>query len=235
MNNANRKTALNTVKTNAILAGVIVSICANGYALHQIKAIQDTLTNQNQTETTSEELNTNHYETIQAECLISLCKSKNDMKSKNDNLTEMAIPDYDTSFKSYMSYKCITNKSSNQYKLQQKAYTDDMGLRKVDDYYLVAMGTYYSDTIGDKFRITLEDDKVFDVMIGDIKADIHTDKNNMYSPVYNSNGKFISANVIEFIVDTKKIDKSVRRLGSVNAYDDFKGNITKIERIEPNE
>ena len=235
MNNANRKTTLNTDKTNIILIGIIVSICTNGYTLHQMKAIQDTLTNQNQTETTSEELNTDHYKTIQVEGLISLCKSKNDMKSKNDNLTEMAIPDYDTSFKSYMSYKCITNKSSNQYKLQQKAYTDNMGLRKVDDYYLVAMGTYYSDTIGDKFRITLEGDKTFDVMIGDIKADIHTDKNNMYSPVYNSNGKFISANVIEFIVDISKIDKSVRRLGSVNAYDEFKGNIAKIERIEPNE
>lgn len=229
MNNANRKTALNTVKTNAILVGIIVSICTNGYILHQIKAIQDTLTNQ--TETTSEELNTNHYETIQAEGLISLCKSKNNMKSKNDNLIEMAIPDYDTSFKSYMSYKCITNKSSNQYKLQQKAYTDNMGLRKVDDYYLVAMGTYYSDNIGDRFRITLEGDKTFDVMIGDVKADIHTDKNNMYSPVYNSDGSFKSANVIEFIIDTKSVDRKVKLMGDVSAYDEFAGNIVKIERI----
>ena len=232
MNNANYKTTLrNTIKANAILVGIIVSICTNGYTLHQIKAIQDTLTNQNQIETTSEELNTNHCETIQVEGLISLSKSKNDMKSKNDNLTEMAIPDYDTSFKSYMSYKCITNKSSNQYKLQQKAYTDNMGLRKVDNYYLVAMGTYYSDTIGDKFRITLEGDKVFDVMIGDIKADIHTDKNNMYSPVYNSNGTFKSANVIEFIIDTKSVDRKVKLMGDVSAYDEFAGNIMKIERI----
>lgn len=235
MNYANHKTTLNNIKTNAILVGILVSICANGYALSQIKKIDDTLTNQSKTDTVSEELNTNYCETIQGEGIIALAKSKNNIKVKSDNLIEMTVPDYDTSFKSYMSYKCITNKSSDQYKLQQKAYTDDMGLRKIDDYYLVAMGTYYSNTVGDKFRITLEDDKSFNVMIGDIKADIHTDKNNMYSAVYNSNGKFISANVLEFIVDTNKIDKSVRRLGSVNAYDDFKGNIIKIERIEANE
>lgn len=233
MNYANHKTTLNNIKTNAILVGILVSICANGYTLSQIKKIDNTLTNQNKTDLVSEELNTNYCKTIQVEGIIALTKSKNN--TKRGNLIEMTIPDYDTSFKSYMSYKCITDKSSNQYKLQQKAYTDDMGLRKVDDYYLVAMGTYYSDTIGDKFRITLEGDKTFNVMIGDIKADIHTDKNNMYSAVYNSNGKFISANVLEFIVDTNKIDKSVRRLGSVNAYDDFKGNIIKIERIESNE
>ena len=54
----------------------------------------------------------------------------------------------------------------------------------------------------------------------------------MYSPVYDNNGNLISANVIEFIVDTNKLDRSVTKLGTVSAYDNFKGNIVKIERTD---
>lgn len=157
------------------------------------------------------------------------CKSS--VKSKIQT-NEYSIPDYDTSFKAYMDYRAITDKSSAQYMLQREAYTDDMGLRKYEDHYIVAMGTYYSDNVGDTFKITLDNDTSFNVIIGDIKADCHTDSKNMYSPVYNENGNFISANVIEFIVDTKKLDKSVKRMGTVSAYDIFKGNIVKIERTD---
>lgn len=161
------------------------------------------------------------------------CQSK--IKGKNNsenNATKYYIPDYDTSFKTYMDYRKITDKTSAQYMLQMEAYTDDIGLRKYEDHYIVAMGTYYSNNVGDTFKITLDNDKSFDVIIGDIKADCHTDDKNMYSPVYDNNGNFISANVIEFIVDTKKLNKSVKKLGTVSAYDDFKGNILKIERTD---
>ena len=131
-----------------------------------------------------------------------------------------------------MDYRKITDKSSAQYMLQIEAYTDDMGLRKYEDHYIVAMGTYYSDNVGDTFKITLDNDTSFNVIIGDIKADCHTDSQNMYSPVYDNNGNLISANVIEFIVDTKKLDKSVTKLGTVSTYDNFKGNIVKIERTD---
>ena len=251
MNNANHKTTLrNTIKANAILAGIIINICANGYIMHQLGT---TLTKQeeiiqSQNELTEKanntysdktaEADTIYCKSVQVENLTASSGNANNAKSKtnkdNENaetLEEMKIPNCDTSFKSYMDYRYITNKASDQYKLQLSAWTDNMGLRKVDDYYLVAMGTYYSDNIGDKFRITLEGDKTFDVMIGDVKADIHTDKNNMYSPVYNSNGSFKSANVIEFIIDKKTVSKKVKLWGDVSAYDEFAGNIVKIERI----
>ena len=248
MNHANHKTTLNTIKANVILAGILANICADVYILHQLDT---TLNNQkailqNQTKIVNEiseindtysnivELDAVYCKSVQVENLTATSsnKSKTTIKKENNyTLEEMKVPNCDTSFKSYMSYKCITNKDSEQYKLQLSACTDNMGLRKVDDYYLVAMGTYYSDTIGDKFRITLEGDKTFDVMIGDIKADIHTDNSNMYSPVYNENGTFKSANVIEFIIDTKAVDKKVRLMGDVSAYEEFKGNIVKIERI----
>ena len=251
MNNASHKTTLrNTIKANAILAGIIINICANGYIMHQLGT---TLTKQEEIIQSQNELigkvnNTYldktaevdaiYCKSVQVENLTASSGNANSAKSKtnkdNENtetLEEMQIPNCDTSFKAYMDYRCITNKASDQYKLQLSAWTDDMGLRRVDNYYLVAMGTYYSDNIGDKFRITLEGDKTFDVMIGDVKADIHTDKNNMYSPVYNSDGSFKSANVIEFIIDKKIISKKVKLWGDVSAYDEFAGNIVKIERI----
>lgn len=248
MNNANHKTTLNTIKANVILVGILANICADVYILHQLDT---TLNNQeailqNQTEIVNEiseindtysntvELDTVYCKSVQVENLTATSSNNSKItieKENNYTLEEMNVPNCDTSFKSYMSYKCITNKISDQYKLQLSAWTDNMGLRRVDDYYLVAMGTYYSDTIGDKFRITLEGDKTFDVMIGDIKADIHTDSSNMYSPVYDENGTFKSANVIEFIIDTKAVDKKVRLMGDISAYEEFKGNIVKIERI----
>ena len=251
MNNANHKTTLrNTIKANAILAGIIINICANGYIMHQLGTTltkqEEIIQSQNEliekvNNTYSDkttEVDAIYCKSVQVENLTASSGNANNVKSKtnkdNENaetLEDMQIPICYTSFKSYMDYKCITNKASDQYKLQLSAWTDNMGLRRVDDYYLVAMGTYYSDTIGDKFRITLEGDKTFDVMIGDIKADIHTDKNNMYSPVYNSDGSFKSANVIEFIIDKKTISKKVKLWGDVSAYDEFAGNIVKIERI----
>lgn len=248
MNNASNKTTLNTIKENVILIGILANICANVYILNQLDnmASNQEAILQNQTEIVNEisaindtysntvELDTIYCKSVQVENLTATASNKSKTtkdKEKDYTLEEMKVPNCDTSFKAYMSYKCITNKASDQYKLQLSAWTDDMGLRRVDNYYLVAMGTYYSNTIGDKFRITLEGDKTFDVMIGDIKADIHTDKNNMYSPVYDSNGKFRSANVIEFIIDTKSVDRKVKLMGDVSAYEEFKGNIVKIERI----
>lgn len=142
------------------------------------------------------------------------------------------VPDYDTSFKTYMNYKAITNKNSKQYKLQKLAYTDDNGFRRIDDDYLVAMGTYYSDTCGERFKITFEDGHEITVMIGDIKNDLHTNSTNQYTAVYNSNGEFISANVLEFIVDTSLLSKKAKNLGSVNCYEELCGNISTIEKIK---
>lgn len=146
--------------------------------------------------------------------------------------TKNKLPTGDTSFKTYMDYRTITDKTSAQYKLQQEAYTDDKGMRLYQDYYIVAMGTYYTNKVGDMFRITLENGIFFNVIVGDIKADSHTDNYNMYSPIYNADGELISANILEFIVDVNVISQQVKKLGTVSAYDEFKGNIVKIERID---
>ena len=145
------------------------------------------------------------------------------------------IPTCNTEFKTYMDYHCITNKTSAQYELQQFAWTDEDGFRRIGDDYIVAMGTYYAENVGDRFNITLDTDNEITVIIGDIKQDVHTDYFNQYTPIYDENGIFFSGNVLEFIVDTDVLPKIPRRLGTVSYFDYLKGNIKSIERIETEE
>ena len=152
---------------------------------------------------------------------------------KSTRYVTKALPDCDTWFKSYMSYKAITNTNSDQYKIQQSAWTDENGLRRYNNDYIVAVGTYYSDKCYTRFKVEFDTGNEITVIVGDIKQDIHTDGKNQYSAVYDSNGKFISANVLEFIVDTSTLSKKAKNLGSVHCIEGLKGNIVSIKRIKP--
>lgn len=135
----------------------------------------------------------------------------------------VGLPDEaDGSFKTYMDYRMITDKSSRQWHLQQLAYTDSEGFRKFSGSYLIAVGTYYADEVGKEFRITLDSGIVFHAMVGDIKQDIHTDANNQY---VTSNG-----NIVEFIVDVDKLDVLTKKLGNVSN-SGLEGSIVKIEEV----
>ncbi|MFA5448851.1 MAG: hypothetical protein WC292_00195 [Clostridia bacterium] len=58
----------------------------------------------------------------------------------------VALPDK-IDKKTYMDYRSITRLGSRQLELQQRAWTDSQGFRKIDDYYMVAMGTFYGEVI----------------------------------------------------------------------------------------
>ena len=132
------------------------------------------------------------------------------------------VPSVNTNFKSY-TYYALLNKGSIQWKLQEIAYTDENGLRKIENYYLAAMGSYYSTTIGDIFRLTTDTGKVFDVIICDVKADRHTDSQNMYT---------ISNNcMVEFYVDTTVLNRDIKRMGSVGVLPQFNGSIAQVESL----
>lgn len=138
-------------------------------------------------------------------------------------LLEMDLPsEADGSFKTYMDYRTITNRSSKQWHLQQLAKTNDAGFRTFNGAYLVAMGSAYSTEIGELFRITTDQNESFIVMIGDLKKDVHTDPTNRF---IESNG-----NIVEFIVDQKKMDPTALKMGDVS-YAGLKGSIKKIEKI----
>ena len=133
---------------------------------------------------------------------------------------EYEVPNIDTSFKSFMDYRTITSRGSRQYQLQQQAYTDESGFRRIGKYYLVAMGTYYSEQAGKKFIVELENGNTIFVMTGDIKQDVHTDENNQYV--------LHNGNVIEFIVDGDDIPDKFWVTGSVG-HGILKGQIKSIK------
>ena len=98
-----------------------------------------------------------------------------------------------TSNKTYMHYKAITNKSSKQYQLQQHPdiYTDDEGFRKIDDKFMIAIGTYFQAEVGQEVEVELDGGSKFSAIVGDIKANKHTVDNMQHST---------DGSVVEFIV-----------------------------------
>ena len=106
--------------------------------------------------------------------------------------------------KTFMSYRAITDKTSNQYALQQIAYTDEMGFRKVNERYCVAIGTAFEASVGQVFDAELENGTIIKCVVGDIKDDKDTDNSN----VFTSQGC-----CLEFIVDIKKLDGTIKTMG----------------------
>ena len=133
------------------------------------------------------------------------------------------LPEVCGSMKTYMDYRTITDRTSKQYYLQQLATTDADGFRRVNNYYLVAVGSYYSTQIGQELLIVLEDGKVLNAMVGDLKQDRHTDSSNRY---VEGNG-----NIVEFIVDTDVLSKDSIRSGDVSR-SGLSGRILRISEVK---
>ena len=144
------------------------------------------------------------------------------------NNTYFNVPIGNTSFFAYMDYNTITDTNSYQYQYQVNyCYTDDMGLRR-NQYgdYVIALGSYYGTEIGTRYSITLDNGTIFTAVLGDCKADMHTDAMNQYrSAGYNSEYQ----NVIEFIVDSNYLSSEVKSMGNIGAYNMF--NCTGIVSI----
>ena len=122
---------------------------------------------------------------------------------------------------------CIGNSIAKQYKLQGDCWTDSDGLRRCGDDYVIAVGSYYADCIGDRLEITLENGDEFTAIVGDFKADCHTDSTHRYYPM--SGGR---KNVVEFIVDTESLDRTARQMGDISYIDGFSGDIAGVEKID---
>lgn len=158
-------------------------------------------------------------------------------KAVDVTYTNMGVPNIQSYFKTWMDYRCITDKSSPQYKMVNKInnnwiYTDSEGFLRAygekdlgipDDYYVIALGSYYGTNITDKYKITTDTGKVFYGILGDQKNDKHTNSTNQYASMND---------IVEFVVNTKVLNKDVKRMGSANVYMPLNGNITKIEKID---
>ena len=126
-------------------------------------------------------------------------------------------------FKCYMDYRAITSTGSPQYQLQQEAYTDEYGLRKVGDYYCVALGSAFGSEIGTRYIITLSSGNQVPVILADQKADKHTTPDNT---------RDYGGAVIEFVVDTPVMPSAVRQSGSVSSIPKFAGEVVEIRRLD---
>lgn len=149
----------------------------------------------------------------------------------------------DSSFKGYMCAHMVTAPSSSQYKFlhsgDYKFTTNADGIMMYNNYYVVAMASYYTGyKVGSTFRITLDSGTVFDVITGDEKADGDTDEMNMYRPK-NGEGR---GEIIEFIVAcgdegenctqyTPTLSDAAKMTGNFNTLG-FQGNVVKIEKLD---
>lgn len=135
----------------------------------------------------------------------------------------------ENSFKAYMDYRTITDKTSKQWKMQTNAYTDRYGLRKIGEYYCIALGSGISDKLGSKFEIELSSGKKFKAILADQKSDCHTDSTNTHIQL--SGGRI---NVIEFIVQDEMMPQVVRQMGNLDYLPGelLKGQVIKIRELK---
>lgn len=128
---------------------------------------------------------------------------------------------YNSGFKSFMSYKTITNEDSKQYRMQHtEAYTGNYGIRQVNGRYCVAIGSYYTSQIGQSFDLYLENGEVIPCILGDQKADAHTDSQNI---ITTANGC-----MSEFIVDYNNLNPKAKQMGDISYCDNWNSPIEKI-------
>ena len=142
------------------------------------------------------------------------------------NYRDYTVP-ITSGFKSYMPYTAITNKASKQFKLQQMASTGTYGIRTVNNRYCVAIGTAFNAQVGTYFDLILANETVISCIVSDIKADKHTDKNNMITV---SNGC-----LTEFIVNSSALDRNAKRMGDISyCCDEWNSRVEKIRVYDKN-
>jgi len=139
-----------------------------------------------------------------------------------DGYKRLPLPEVtDGSFKSWMDYRMITDIFSPQYALQQEARTDGTGLRMIGDRFMVAMGTAYAKEIGQELEIEFESGFI-KCIVGDFKANQHTDSRNMYT--------LHDGSIVEFIIDREVMDPNILAGGDISALG-LSGGVVEIRRM----
>jgi len=125
--------------------------------------------------------------------------------------------------KTYTDFRSITDTFSMQYDLQQDAVTNpETGIREVDGYSLIAVGSYFNATIGQKFLMMTEDGFCHLVMIGDFKDDSVTDDTHLYSE---------GGVIVTFIVDKNVISRECRISGDMSSAG-FPGRVVRLSPLD---
>ena len=138
-----------------------------------------------------------------------------------------SVPKY-SGYKSWMPYTAITSISSPQYFLQNEyAYTGTYGIRQINGRYCVAIGSHFTDAIGQYFDLILENGTIIPCILADQKADEDTDEDNIFT---SWNGC-----ATEFIVDADGLNHAAKRDGDISSCcDDWDSPVVQIKVYEKN-
>ena len=147
--------------------------------------------------------------------------------SGNTSYSKERLPKGHTNMFMGMPHWKITDKSSDQYALQQECSTHIFngirGYSKGEFYYCVALGTAYGTDIGDTWRVTLRNGSEFNVILAEYKHDISDpDPNDFGDPCHNYDEQDCT-NVLEFIYDENIIPDCVLQAGTFTELDFFGG------------
>jgi len=155
--------------------------------------------------------------------------SESESDSGQDDFESLAIPSGETDCYGFMDYRTLTDTSSKQWELQQSAWTDWQGFRRIGNDYCVALGTYYGE-IGDRFIVTTDKGNSYSVIMSDAKG-YDAVSYDGYKSWYHVCGDG-RLNVVEFICDTDCLDSSAWTMGDCGVLDNIGGNVVSIERID---
>jgi len=171
---------------------------------------------------------------------------------ENGFLVRYNLPgDYDmvinySHFQSFMCYRAVTNRNSPAWRIlnSTRAYTDNLGFRRYQtineqftvngqDDYFVALGNYYKQrgSVGDRYLVVTSTG-MFTIIVGDEKANQHTDPRNMFSR-HGNQGQY--AGVLEWIVDLRsgRLPSEIMHHGTITRgpIEEFQGILLHIYRI----
>lgn len=129
--------------------------------------------------------------------------------------------------KTYMDYRAISNKNSEQWKLLQNlTICDDGMIRDSDGYIAAALGSAFG-PIGTRYVFTLEGGKELLIIKADQKQDSHTCENNIFG--------LNNWDVIEFIIDSSKAPVWANGYvygGNFNNCPEYAGDIVSWTKVE---
>ena len=153
---------------------------------------------------------------------------------QNPNWLKERIPAGNTNWYAFEPHVTITDTSSSQFYLQKlsktdpktgiRIYTDENG----EEYYTVALGSAYGRDIGDAWEVTLDNGESFNIMLGDFKDD---GKTEFFGHSCRNAHEEPCTNVIEFIVDVKKLPAEVLDRGSFSVTNWCNGNIIEMKYL----
>lgn len=109
-------------------------------------------------------------------------------------------------FKAIESIDSIRDKNSKQYAMKPFYRTDSLGFMRFNNYYVIAIGQFYSNRIGECFRVVFEERTIL-CIVGDVKR-IEDTVDGMYC---RENGS-----IIEFIINPDVMSADIQFGGNIS-------------------